>query len=123
MEKPKTKTAWHWYEWGKEMARQGKSKETLDSLFDLDLPNACKDGIESGIRMIEHAKKVSHRIQVMIDDEWRSVRPTGGEPYTYESRIDAELMLEQLYPDADRSTVRAVPVDPKLDLWNDRGEE
>ena len=34
-----------------------------------------------------------HRVKV-----WRKVRPTGGAPYIYETRAEAERMLRMCYP-------------------------
>lgn len=54
-------------------------------------------------------------IQVKIYDKarnvdvWRDVRPTGGQPYRYETREEAERMARFCY-DVDPSVVRVVEV-------------
>lgn len=46
-----------------------------------------------------------YEMQVLVsttmngEQEWRSVRPSGGTPYRYETREQAESMLRTCYPD------------------------
>lgn len=42
-------------------------------------------------------------MQIKIEDEWKSIRATGAkEPYRYETRREAERMLDICYPDQRR---------------------
>lgn len=39
------------------------------------------------------------QMQVKIADQWRSVRPSGGEPYEYATVEEAAAMIRMCYPD------------------------
>lgn len=41
-------------------------------------------------------------MEVLVKGEWRAVRPTGGDPYKYETKEEAEDMLRMCYPDQVR---------------------
>ena len=52
------------------------------------------------------------------DGKWASVRPSGGKPYEYDTRAEAERMADICYPDQRRearlggeTTVRVIPKD------------
>ena len=42
---------------------------------------------------------------------WRKVHPTGGKPYVYETRAEAERMLRMCYPLLLESEARVVEVE------------
>jgi len=41
-------------------------------------------------------------MQIKIDDVWRSIAPTGGEPYEFDEEDEAQRMLNICYPDICR---------------------
>ncbi len=55
-------------------------------------------------------------MQVLVENhathkkEWKSVRPTGGQPYQYETREEAQRTLEMCYADALVEEVRVIEV-------------
>jgi hypothetical protein len=40
--------------------------------------------------------------------EWKSIRPTGGQPYTFPTKEAASKMLRMCYPDEPRENVRVI---------------
>jgi hypothetical protein len=44
--------------------------------------------------------------------EWRAVRPTHGQPYTYDTREEASAVMRMCYPDETPDTVRLREVQP-----------
>ena len=48
-------------------------------------------------------KPVMFEMQIKIDDEWKSIKQTNAkEPYRYETRQEADRMLDICYPDQRR---------------------
>jgi len=41
-------------------------------------------------------------MQLKLDGEWTWIHPTGGEPYRYDTKEEAEDMLRICYPDEHR---------------------
>lgn len=41
---------------------------------------------------------------------WRSVRPTSGQPYEYDTEVEARRVLEMCYPDSCLDDVRVIEV-------------
>lgn len=51
------------------------------------------------------------QVRIKVSDnplvyEWRDVRPTGGQPYTYATQAEASAMMRMCYPDQTRDEVR-----------------
>lgn len=42
--------------------------------------------------------QVLAKVTLNGEEEWRSIRPSGGKPYVYETREEAERMLRICYP-------------------------
>lgn len=55
-----------------------------------------------------------YKIQVLIDigdnkKEWRDIRPTHGEPYSFKTKAEAVNVLEMCYPESPENVARVVP--------------
>ena len=55
-------------------------------------------------QMQVHMRTCDHPVKY----EWRSVHPTGGKPYEYETREEADRMLNICYPEQTSNEVRVI---------------
>ena len=62
---------------------------------------------------------MGYSIEVLIPNpdackpaEWKKIRPTGGDPYVWETREEAANMRRICYPDQNPAEVRIIEVKP-----------
>ena len=54
-----------------------------------------------------------YEMQIRLKDtdniwKWKSIKPTGGQPYRYETRAEAENMINICYPGIENADIRRI---------------